>query len=189
MRFQYFDEEEMTDPKVVEVGLKGLADTMTNDFTTKAIAEFGNATLIKYDCTWTYDNVVDAIAMYPYESEDGLFMLINPAQLAAFRKNLKDSLQYVEAHVRTGYIGSICGVPVITSKAVPAGVAYLADKKAVTVFIKKGAEVEQERDADTRNNKVFARKVTVVALTDDTRVIKLTAAAAPVVEPEDPEEP
>lgn len=115
--------------------------------------------------------------MYPYESEEGLFMLINPAQLAAFRKNLKDELKYVEANVRTGYIGSVCGVPVVVSKAVPAGEAYLADKKAVTAFIKKGVEVEQERDADHRNNKVFARKVAVVALTDATRVIKLTAAA------------
>lgn len=178
-RFHVFDEEEMADPMVVEVGLKGLADKMTNDFTAKAIAEFGKGTKIIYGATFTFDNVVDAIAQYPFEDEAGLFMLINPAQLAALRKNLKDDLSYVEANVRTGYIGTVCGVPVIVSKAVPAGKAFIADKAAVTLFLKKGVEVEQERDANIRENKFFARKVALVALTDDRRVIRLSTKADP----------
>lgn len=186
--FNYYDEQEMSDPMVVDAGLKGLSERMINDFTNKAIAEYGKANLIKYGCTWTYDNIVDAIALYPYESEKGLFLLINPAQLAAIRKNLKDSLQYVEANVRTGYIGTVCGADVVICKAVPAGEAYLATKAAVTAFIKKGVEVEQERDANTRKNKVFARKVAVVALTDATRVIKLTAEAEPQPVPPTPED-
>lgn len=178
-RFQYYDEEEMTDPMVVEVGLKGLADKMTNDFTAKAITEFGKGSKIIYGATFTFDNVVDAIAQYPFEDEAGLFMLINPAQLAAFRKNLKDDLSYVEANVRTGYIGTVCGVPVVVSKAVPAGKAFIADKQAVTAFIKKGVEVEQEREANIRENKIYGRKVALVALTDDRRVIRLSASADP----------
>ena len=173
-RFQYFDEQEMTDPMVVEVGLKGLADKMTNDLTSKAIAEMGKATLTKSGMTWTFDDIVDAIALYPYESEEGLFLLINPAQKATLRKNLGEELKYSEGFARTGYIGTICGVPVIVSKAVTEGEAYLATKEAVTCFVKKGAEIEQERDADKRNNLVFARKVMLVALTDATKVIKLT---------------
>ena len=38
-RFAYYDEEAMRDDKVVEAGLTGLAETMVNDFTDKAIAE------------------------------------------------------------------------------------------------------------------------------------------------------
>lgn len=175
--FNYFDEQAMKDPMVIDVGLQGLAQRMTNDLTEKAVAELGKATLIKYDCTWTFEDIVDAIAMYPHESEDGLFLLINKAQKAAFRKNLKDDLKYVEGFVRTGYIGSVCGVPVIVTDAVPAGEAYLATKEAVKCFVKKGSEVEQEREANIRKNKVFARKVMLVALVDATRVIKLTASA------------
>ena len=104
-------------------------------------------------------------------------MLINPAQQASFRKNLKDDLKYVEGFVRSGYIGSVCGVPVIVSKAVPAGEAYLASREAVTCFVKKGSEVEQERDANTRQNKVYARKVMLIALTDANKVVKITASA------------
>ena len=176
-RFTYFDEEEMTDPNVVDVGLEKMSANMTNDLTAKVIAELGKATKKILNATWTFENVVDALASLDVESEDGLFMLINPAQQASFRKNLKDDLKYVEGFVRSGYIGSVCGVPVIVSKAVPAGEAYLASREAVTCFVKKGSEVEQERDANTRQNKVYARKVMLIALTDANKVVKITASA------------
>lgn len=176
-KFAYYDEQEMTDPMVVDTGLQKLAANMSNDLTRKAIAELGKATLIHYGATWTYDDVVDAIALLNTEDEEGLYMLINPAEKAAFRKNLKDDLKYVEGIVRSGYIGSVCNVPVTESLAVPAGEAYIATKEAVTCFVKKGTEIEQERDADTRRNDVFARKVMLVALTDANKVVKLTAAA------------
>ena len=175
-RFPYFDEEEMKDPNVVEVGIEKLTKEMTNDLTTKAIAELGKNELTK-ECDFTFEGIVDAIALYPYEDEQGLFLLINPAQKATLRKNLGAELKYVEDFVRTGYIGSVCGVPVIVSKAVPVGEAYLATKEAVTVFVKKGVEIEQNRDANKRQNLIYARKVMLVALTDGTRAIKLTATA------------
>ena len=178
-RFQYYDEQEMTDPMVVDTGLYALATQMTNDLTSKIIAEYENASLT-YDASaagLTFDNIVDAIAKYPYESESGLFLLINMKDKAALRKALGDDLKYVEDFARTGYIGTVCGVPVYVSKAVPAKTAYLATKEAVTLFYKKGSEIEQERDANVRNNKVFARKVMLVALTDATKVIKITTEA------------
>ena len=65
----------------------------------------------------------------------------------------------------------------IVSKAVPASKGYLATKEAVTVFIKKEAETEYERDADTRRNDYWVRKVGVVALTDATKIVKITVGA------------
>lgn len=176
-KFAYYDEQEMTDPMVVETGLQAMAQKMTNDLTAKAIEAFGTGTLTT-SCDWTFDGIVDAIAKYPYESEEGLFLLINPAQKATLRKNLGEELKYSEGFARTGYIGTVCGVPVIVSKAVPAGKGFLATKDAVTCFVKKGSEIEQERDADTRNNKVYCRKVMLVALTDDTKVVVLTTKAS-----------
>jgi hypothetical protein len=178
-RFPYYDEEVMTDPMVVDVGLKKLSDQMVNDLTAKVVAELGKTALVEYGVTWTFDNIVDAISMFNVdESEDGLFLLINPKQTGSFRKNLKDDLKYVEDFVRTGYIGSVCGVPVVATNAVPENTAYLASKEAVTIFTKKGIEVEQERDANLRLNKIYARKVMLVALTDGTKVVKLTTATA-----------
>ena len=178
-RTYYYDEQEMTDPYAIDVALKGLADIMTNDLTAKAVAEFKKATMVQYGATWTFDNIVDAIAKMNLEKEEGLFLLINPAQQASFRKNLKDDLKYVEGFVRAGYIGTVCGVPVIISKAVPVGEAYLATREAITCFIKKGNEIEQERDANTRKNTIFARKVMLVALTNATKVVRLSAKVDP----------
>ena len=178
-RTYYYDEQEMTDPYAIDVALKGLADIMTNDLTAKAINGFQKATMVQYGATWIFDNIVDAIAKMNLEKEEGLFLLINPAQQAAFRKNLKDDLKYVEGFVRAGYIGTVCGVPVIISKAVPVGEAYLATREAITCFIKKGNEIEQERDANTRKNTIFARKVMLVALTNATKVVRLSAKADP----------
>lgn len=175
-RFPYYDEEAMTDPMVVDVGLKKLAAQMTNDLTTKIVKEFDKTKLVINSATWTFNQIVDAIAMFPDEEISGLFLLVNKAQVADLRKNLGDSLKYVEDFVRTGYIGTVCGVPVIATNAVKAGEAYLATKEAVTIFTKKGSEIEQERDANVRLNKIYARKVMLVALTDDTKVIKLTSA-------------
>lgn len=170
-RFAYYDEEAMKDPKVIEVGLAGIIAKMTNDLTAKAIAEFAKGNQGIAGVTWAFEDFVDAIAKYPYESEAGLFCLINPKQLAAIRKSLESSLSYSEGFVRTGYIGHVCGVPVIVSKAVPDGYAFIATREAVTCFIKKGVEVEQDRTPNTRKNEVFGRKVMLVALTDATRVV------------------
>ena len=174
-RFPYYDEEAMADPMVVDVGLKKLAAQMTNDLTAKIVKEFDKTKLVINSATWTFNQIVDAIAMFPDEEVSGLFLLVNKAQVADLRKNLGDSLKYVEDFVRTGYIGTVCGVPVIATNAVKAGEAYLATKEAVTIFTKKGSEIEQERDANVRLNKIYARKVMLVALTDDTKVIKLTS--------------
>lgn len=176
-KFAFYDEQEMTDPMVVDVGLEGSAKTMINTFTTKAIDEFEKATLEVPASAWNFDVVVDAIAKMNLESEEGLFLLISPADQAGFRKALKDDLKYSEGFVRTGYIGSVCGVPVIVSKAVPANKGYLATKEAVSVFIKKDTETEYKREPDTRHNAYWVRKVAVVALTDATKAVKINIGA------------
>lgn len=175
-KFAFYDEQEMTDPMVVDVGLEGSAKTMINTFTAKAVEEFGKATLSVPATAWNFEVVVDAIAKMNLESEEGLFLLISPADQANFRKELKDDLKYAEGFVRTGYIGSVCGVPVIVSKAVPAGTGFLATKEAVSVFIKKDTETEYKREPDTRHNAYWVRKVAVVALTDATKVVKITVS-------------
>lgn len=176
-KFGFFDEQEMTDPMVVDTGIQKAADKMVNAFTAAAVAEYQKASLTHTATAWDFETVVDAIAKMNLEDETGLFLLISPADKAAFRKALKDDLNYSEGFVRTGYIGSVAGVPVVVSKAIPSGEAYLATKDAVTVFIKKDTETEYERDADKRNNTYWVRKVAVVALTDATKCVKITVGA------------
>lgn len=180
-RFPWYDEQAMTDPAYVDAGVKGIAEIMANDLTTKAIKEFGHATLAKTTTNYALADIIDAVAKYEYEEEDGLFMLVGLKAKAAIRKQLKDELKYVEDFARKGYIGSIIGMPVYESKAVPADCAFIATKEAVTAFIKKGVESEQERDANTRKNTLYLRKYMVVALTDASRVVMMGPAQTTTV--------
>lgn len=176
-RFVYYDEEAMTDDKAIDNGITGLGEKMVNSFTSKAMDEWCKASLQQGYSTIGFDTVVDAIAKLNLEDETVLFMLIAPNMVAAFRKALKDDLKYSESFVKTGYIGSVCGVPVYISKSCHNGEAIIATKEAVTLFVKKDTEIEQERDANLRKNTVYARKVSVVALTDATKVVRIAKNA------------
>ena len=180
-RFPYYDEQAMTDPAFVDAGIKGMAEIMANDLTTKAIKEFGHAILAKTTSDFSLADIIDAIALYPYEEEGDLFMLCGMKAKAKIRKALKDELKYVEDFARKGYIGSLMGIPVFESKAVPDDCAFIASRAAVTAFIKKGVESEQERDANTRKTTVYLRKCMVVALTDATRCIMMGPAQSTTV--------
>ena len=178
-KFSITDESIMKDPMSLDTGLAKLSAQIVNNINSKFVAELGKATLTStYTATGiTFDNIVDALALVG-EDDTNYNLFINPAQRAQLRKNLKDSLQYVEDFARTGYIGSVSGVNVYTSDLVPADTAYLFNVSAVTVFTKKDIEVEVERIANTRNNIFYGRVVNVVANTDLGKVVKLTKAVA-----------
>lgn len=177
-RFIAYDEEIMTDPAVLDAGLKGMAEIMVNDFVDKSVAEWRKTSNQLGYSALGFDTIVDALAQLNLENEDSLFMLISPAMVGSFRKSLKDSLQYVEAFARTGYIGSVCGVPVYVTKALAGSEAIIGNKEAVRLFVKKGTEAEQERDANTRKNTYYTRKVALVALVDDRKLIRIAKNAS-----------
>ena len=110
------------------------------------------------------------------EDESGLFLLVGNDLKATIRKDPDFKSKELGKVIADGAVGTLSGVPVIPSKAVPAGTAYLATREAVTLFTKKDNEVEQERDGEARKNTIIMRKVNLVALTDATKVVKITEA-------------
>lgn len=185
---QYFDEQDWNDPIAIEKAIQHLSEQIINDNTTKIVAEFEKATNAVYDFDWSFASIVRAKAGMPDEVNSGLFMLVNRGDSAELMITLEDHLKYVEGFVRSDYIGSIAGIPVYVSDAVPSGEAFIATKEAITCFMKKGVAIETDRDANTRCNDIFGRVVKVIALTNDHKVIKLatdvpfTAVANPDVD-------
>ena len=171
--FDYTDEQYMKDPMVVEVGAKGMAIEMRNDMTNDFFVELAKATTKHSVDALNYDAVVDAIAKMELEKEEGLFLLINPEQKAALRKDEDFRSAKLGEILFDGQIGQICGVPVVVSKKVPTGKAYLATKEAVVCFMKKESEAEGARDAERRINTEIVRKVCVVALVDNTKLVEI----------------
>jgi hypothetical protein len=178
--FSYFDEQAMQDPKVVDFGLAGATTVMVNDMNTKFFAELAKATLEQEYAAGgaiTYDTVVDGISLMELEDESNLFIVIGTDLKADIRKDVDFKSSLLGEMLYTGQIGTISGIPVVVSKLVPTGAAYIASKEAVTLFTKVDSEVEQERDADLRKNDVYMRKVNLVALTDATKVVKIIEGA------------
>ena len=179
-RFPYYDEELMRDPLVVDTGVRHMTTDMFNTTQADIFAEFNKATqIVTMTGTDYFGAFVDAVAMLPGENQEELevFAFVNPADKAAIRKALKDDLKYVEAYARTGYIGSVAGVNLYVKQDAVEGTICGGTRKAVTYFNKKGVEVEQERDANIRLNKIYSRKYYLVALTDENYAFKIVKGA------------
>ena len=186
-RFQYQDEQALTDPMVVEVAMKGMAAQIIKDLNDQFFAEADKAQikLTSAGANIAYVDVVDALAEMAGlekgslggEDEAGVFMLIAPDVKAGLRKD-PDFVAARQGEILfQGHSGSIAGIPIIVSRSVAAGTAYVMTKEAITCFIKKDSEIEQERNANTRTNWVYGRRVYVVALTDATKLVKIVKKA------------
>ena len=177
-RFEYFDEQAMTDPMLVPVGARHMGTDMFNHVNGDIFAEFKKATLTVPAATFGFDAFVDAMAKLNVENEPNTFAFVCPEDMAKVRKALKDELKYVEAFARTGYVGTVgCGTHLYLKKDATPGEIIVATRDAVTLFNKKGVEIEQERNADIRKNSIWSRKYYLAALTDATKAVKITLNA------------
>lgn len=182
-RFKYYDEQAMTDPQLVPVGTRHMGTDLFNTVNADIYAEFVKATQVVLGTKFNFDIFADAQSVLALENLEDvtIFAFVSPADIADIRKELKDTLQYVEAFAKNGYVGTVAGVNIYTKKDATSGSIYMGTKEAVTLFNKKGVEIEQERDANTRENRIFSRKYYLAALTNETKVVKLfkgTATAA-----------
>lgn len=186
-RFEYYDEEAMTDPIAIQTGIQkqaaGLYDKMNADIYGEWAKGTRTVTGLSTD---PFAAFVDGQALINTESLEpgqGTFAVIHPKDLANFRKKLGDNLKYVESFAREGYVGHVAGTPVYVKQNATEKTVYLATPLAVKLFVKTGTEVEvvgkgnrSEIAGNIRLNTQFARKYYVCALVDDTQVVALKDA-------------
>lgn len=178
--FDYNDEDFMKDNTIVDNMLKGANQVMVNKMTADFIAEAKKATLTQTFAKGGaigYDTIVDAISKLNVEDESGLFVVIPNTWKASLRKDEDYKAARMGEVVYNGQVGTICGIPVIATKALT-DVAFVMTKEAVKLFMKKDVEVEQDRDADKRKNSVYLRTAYVCALVDATKIAKISQATA-----------
>ena len=189
--FDYFDEDFMKDNNVVDMGVNGATDVMTNFLTSKfyeALATkqaeqelVGKTEFVKGGAI-SYDVVVDAIADMKVEDESKLVLVLPTDWKADIRKDSDYKAAQLGEVIYNGQVGTIAGIPVVCTKVLNAtsgnaAKAYLLTPEAVTLFIKKNVEVEQDRDKDKRLNSIYLREYYICALTDATKARKIVEAA------------
>ena len=177
--FKWFDEHAMTDPMLVPVGMKHIGTDMFNTVQADIYGEFAKTGLEVTATAPDFDAFVDASAALNLENVENvsIFAFVCPKDKAKIRKTLKDQLQYVESYARQGYIGTVAGISLFDKADATEGEIIVATKDAVTIFNKKGVEMEQERDGNTRQNTAYSRKYYVVALTDESKAVKIKFTA------------
>lgn len=200
-RFVYTDERMRRTPNEVAAGIGHLGTTIYNKINSEIVAQLAEGTqtlsvdALNFDAVVDAQNLLDLDTFAELGDDEGnnggetkavqTMMLVGKDLRAAIRKACKDELQYVEAYVRTGYVGTLAGTNVYYSKLMDAddyaGTAFLFTQKAVTTFIKENVDIEQigkgnrsAEEANLRMNAAFARQTYVVALTDDTKVAVIT---------------
>lgn len=177
--FKWYDEHAMTDPMLVPVGMKHIGTDMYNTVQADIYGEFAKTGIEVSATAFNFDAFVDASAALNLENVEGMeiFAFVAPADKAKIRKALKDELKYVESYARQGYIGSVAGINLYDKADATEGEIIVAIRGAVTIFNKKGVETEQERDSNTRQNTAYSRKYYVVALTDESKAVKIKLGA------------
>ena len=177
--FKWYDEHAMTDPMLVPVGMKHIGTDMYNTVQADIYGEFAKTGIEVQATAFNFDAFVDASAALNLENVEGMeiFAFVAPADKAKIRKALKDELKYVESYARQGYIGSVAGINLYDKADATEGEIVVAIRGAVTIFNKKGVETEQEREPNTRQNTAYSRKYYVVALTDESKAVKIKLGA------------
>lgn len=180
--YDYTDEEAMKDPFIVDGMMKGAVQVMTNKMTSDFISAITGtgvsvSTTFAKGSSLSYDTIVDAISALNLEDESQLFVLIPNKWKAALRKDEDYKSAMMGQVIYNGQVGTICGIPVIATKALT-DKAFVMTKEAVKLFIKKDVEVEPDRNPDTRKNSVYLRATYLVALADATKICKITEAAS-----------
>ena len=178
-RFVWNDEHAMTDPMLVPVGMKHAGTDIFNTIQKDIYTEFAKTGIVVNATAPNFDAFVDASAALNIENVEDVevFAILHPDDKATIRKALKESLEYVEAFARQGYVGSVAGVNLYAKADATKGEIIVGTHDAVTIFNKKGVEMEQERDANTRVNSAYSRKYYVVALTDESKAVKIKLTA------------
>lgn len=185
-RFMFRDEEKMTDPMIELVGTKQMGVDMFNTVNKSIYDEFAKTTQKVDANALNFDVFVDAIAQFNLEAseEKPLFAFLCVKDMARVKKAFKDDLKYVEAFVKNGYIGTVAGINLYAKKDAPENQIIIASKDAVTIFNKKGVEVEQStsknrsaEDANVRLNTIYSRKYYLAALTNNTKAVKIALKA------------
>lgn len=155
---------------------------------TDCIAALGTATLAYADVNGaagamakiSYAGVVAAVDLFAEEDYEPKVLFINSAQITTLRldPNFLDINKYPVSVMMGGVIGSIAGCQVAVSNRIVAGATTVANfivkPGALTIYLKKAASVETDRDILTKTNVISADQHYVAVLSNASKAVKAT---------------
>ena len=159
------------------------------------VTALGTTTLTVTDTNEiSYEGIVNGVDKFAEESDVSKVLFIHPEQLSKIRKDpaFIDRTKYGGDLMMTGAIGSICGCEVVVSRRVPKAGGNFTNfmvqmsaaetdgqpvMPAVTIYVKKAADVETDRDILAKTTVISAAEHYAVGLTNPAKVLKMTFKA------------
>ena len=155
--------------------LTSIASKVDND----VLAALDNATLIHPVVTVTPNEINNALVKFGEDFEGDKYLFVGAATYAV----LRDAKEWIPASeiaagaVLRGVVGMIYGCyVVITNKITDTDTAYIVKPGAVAIFMKRGTQVESDRNIVNKSTIFTADKHYAAYLYDSSKVIKLGAA-------------
>lgn len=116
------------------------------------ITEARNKRKLAVDKAFDKYVISDMITMFGEDLEEDMTIMINPAHLAALRKDA-DFVQVMAGQaIISGEIGQIFGCRVVVSNKVKEDEAFLVKAGAVEILMKRNVAVESDRDIVNKTN-------------------------------------
>lgn len=125
----------------------------------------------------SYEGIVDAVDKFEEEDYEKKVIFVHPKQVTQLRKdpNFLSLDKYPVPVVMNGVIGSIAGCQAVVSKRVDNSAAQykcpIVKAGALTIYMKRGAEVESDRDILKKTTVITADEHYTVALSDESKVV------------------
>jgi N4-gp56 family major capsid protein len=180
---------ELTDESVLSgygdpVGQAGLqiGQAIAQKVDVDCVAALGTASLT-YDgsaAVISYAAIVNAVDKFAEEDGENKVLFIHPNQLTTLRldSDFKDANKFPELVMVNGSIGKVAGCDVIVSNKVPTDATtytnFIVKAGALTIYMKKGVELESDRDILAHTTVLSAAEHYAVALSDASKAVKFT---------------
>ena len=125
----------------------------------------------------SYEGIVDAVDKFDEEDYEPKVIFIHPKQVTQLRKdpNFLSKDKYPLEVIMKGVIGEIAGCQVVVSKRVDSSASMykcpIVKAGALTIYMKRGAEVETDRDIIKKTTVITADEHYTAVLSDETKVV------------------
>lgn len=125
----------------------------------------------------SYEGIVDAVDKFDEEDGEGKVIFVHPKQVTQLRKdpNFLSKDKYPLEVIMKGVIGEIAGCQVVPSKRVDSSSSMyqcpIVKAGALTIYMKRGAEVESDRDIVKKTTVITADEHYTAVLSDETKVV------------------
>lgn len=163
---------------VGEIG-KQLVTSIASKLDNDVLAALDNASLIYPVISVTPNDVNNALVKLGEDFYGDKYLFVSPATYAV----LRDAKEWVPASeiaaqiVMRGVVGMIYGCyVVVTNKITTTDTAYIVKPGAVAIFMKRGTQVESDRNIINKSTTFTADKHYAAYLYDSSKVVKLGTA-------------